>query len=184
MRWRQAEPEDRTHTVELSYQARPWSRPRRVVLVIEERPLELLPHYFFLVTNASAEEEDGLDLVQRYRQRGATEKDYGEWTNALEVALSSTNRPKETYRGERPRERTEPVDSFAVDEAGRNRKKQGAGQSCFLEAHPPAPRTGRNRKKRGAPGRSHSGRERSSPVSLQSGRGGPGRPRSGRRPFN
>jgi len=112
-----AEPEDRTHTVELSYQARSWSRPRRMVLVLEERPLELLPHYFFLVTNATQEEEDGLDLVQRYRQRGATEKDYGEWTNALEVALSSTNRPKETYRGERPRERTVPVDSFAVNEA-------------------------------------------------------------------
>jgi len=112
-----AEPEDQTHTVELSYQARSWSRPRRMVLVLEERPLELLPHYFFLVTNATQEEEDGLDLVQRYRQRGATEKDYGEWTNALEVALSSTNRPKETYRGERPRERTVPVDSFAVNEA-------------------------------------------------------------------
>lgn len=95
-----AEPEDRTHTVEFSYQAGPWSRPRRVVLVIEERPMELLPHYFFLVTNAPQEEESGHDLVQRYRQRGATEKDYGEWTNALEVALSSTNRPKETYRGE------------------------------------------------------------------------------------
>ena len=33
------------------------------------------------------------------------------------MALSSTNRPKETYWGERPRERTEPVDSFAVNEA-------------------------------------------------------------------
>ncbi len=62
-------------------------------------------------------EPEGLDLVQRYRQRGATEKDYGEWTNALEVVLSSTNRPKNTYRGERPKERTEPVDSLAINEA-------------------------------------------------------------------
>jgi hypothetical protein len=33
------------------------------------------------------------------------------------VALSSTNRPKETYRGERLKERSDPVDSFAVNEA-------------------------------------------------------------------
>ncbi len=46
-------PEELTHTVDLEYQAGPWNCARRVVLVIEERPLELLPHYFFLVTNAS-----------------------------------------------------------------------------------------------------------------------------------
>ena len=110
-------PEELTHTVELEYQAGSWNHARRVMLVIEECPLELMPRYFFLVTNASPEEEDGMELVGRYRQRGATEKEYGEWMNALDVALSSTNRPKETYRGERPRERSEPVDSFAVNEA-------------------------------------------------------------------
>jgi hypothetical protein len=110
-------PEELTHTVELTYQAGPWSRARRVVLIIEERPLELMPHYFFLITNASPEEEDGMELVGRYRQRGSTEKEYGEWMGALDVALSSTNRPKETYGGERPRKRSEPVDSFAVNEA-------------------------------------------------------------------
>jgi hypothetical protein len=112
-----AVPEDRTHAVELQYQAGSWSRARRVVLIIEERPLELLPHYFFLVTSAEVHEEDGLALVRRYRQRGSTEKEYGEWTNALIVALPVINRPNERYRGRRPQKRTEPVDSFAVNEA-------------------------------------------------------------------
>lgn len=111
------EPEERLHTVELEYAADTWSRPRRVVLVIDECPDELLPRYFFLLTNASVEEVSGEELVARYRQRGNTEKDYGEWMNALDLSLSSTNRPNETYRGRRIRQHGEPVDSFAVNEA-------------------------------------------------------------------
>lgn len=88
-----------------------------MVLVIEECPDELFPRYFFLVTNASVEEASGEALVQRYRKRGGTEKEYGEWLNALDLSLSSTNRPKETYRGSLPQERSEPVDSFAVNHA-------------------------------------------------------------------
>jgi hypothetical protein len=110
------EPEDRLHTVELEYAANTWSRARRVVLVIDECPDELLPRYFFLLTNASVDEASGAELVARYRRRGSTEKDYGEWLNALDLSLSSTNRPNERYRGRRPRRRTEPVDSFAVNE--------------------------------------------------------------------
>ena len=112
-----AEPEDRFHTVELKYRADSWSRARRVVLVIDERPTELLPHHFFLVTNASLEEASGEELVERYRRRGNTEKDYGEWLNALDLSLSSTNRPKSTYRGVEPETRSAPIDSFAVNEA-------------------------------------------------------------------
>jgi hypothetical protein len=112
-----AEPEDRLHTVELEYAADSWDHARRIVLVIDERPLELYPHYFFLVTNATLEEASGEELVKRYRLRGNTEKDYGEWLNALDLSLSSTNRPKESYRGSPPERRAEPVDSFAVNEA-------------------------------------------------------------------
>jgi hypothetical protein len=111
------EPEDRLHTVELQYAANTWSRARRVVLVIDECPAELLPRHFFLLTNASVEEVSGAELLARYRRRGSTEKDYGEWLNALDLSLSSTNRPKESYRGRLPQQRTEPVDSFAVNEA-------------------------------------------------------------------
>lgn len=111
------EPEDRFHVVELEYAAGKWSRSRRVVLVIDECPDEFFPRHFFLVTNADRDEASGEDLVARYRKRGNTEKDYGEWLNALDVSLSSTNRPNERYRGGRPRQRAEPVDSFAVNEA-------------------------------------------------------------------
>lgn len=111
------DPQDRIHTVELEYAARKWSRARRVVLVIDEAPTELFPRYFFLVTNASQEEVSGLELLERYRRRGQAEKDYGEWQNALNVSLSSTNRPKRSYRGQLPAQRSEPVDSFAVNEA-------------------------------------------------------------------
>jgi len=112
-----SEHEERVHTVELEYQAGSWSRSRRVVLVIDERPLELYPHYFFLVTNASQGEVSGIELLERYRQRGSVEKDYGEWLNALDLSLSSTNRPNESYRGQPPVHRSSPVDSFAVNEA-------------------------------------------------------------------
>jgi hypothetical protein len=37
--------------------------------------------------NATQEEEGGLDLVHRDRQRGTPEEDTGEWAHALEVAL-------------------------------------------------------------------------------------------------
>jgi hypothetical protein len=57
------EPEDRLHTVELTYAAHTWSRARRVVLVIDECPDELLPRYFFLLTNATLEEVPGAELV-------------------------------------------------------------------------------------------------------------------------
>jgi hypothetical protein len=110
------EAEDRLHAVELKYAAAEWSTARRVVLIIDECPEELLPRYFFLLTNASVEEASGVGLLARYRRRGSTEKDYGDWLNALDLSLSSTNRPKERYRGRRPRQRTEPVDSFAVNE--------------------------------------------------------------------
>ncbi|SDO47738.1 hypothetical protein SAMN04487951_1351, partial [Vreelandella arcis] len=36
---------------DLTYQAGPWPAPRRVVLVVQERPDDLLLHAFFLVTN-------------------------------------------------------------------------------------------------------------------------------------
>jgi len=43
--------EPRTWFHELTYAAEPWSRKRRVVLVVLERPGELFLHHFFLLTN-------------------------------------------------------------------------------------------------------------------------------------
>lgn len=114
--------EDETHVIELGdYRAKSgkkqWCRERRVVLVLEERRDELMPHWFFLLTNATAGEAPRLALLKCYRKRGLAEKDYGEWQNALEPALSATNRTKQRYLREIPRKGSPPVNSFAMNEA-------------------------------------------------------------------
>ena len=64
-----------------------------VVLVVLERPdtqQHLFLDHFFLVTNAPAEEVDGTTLLERYRERGRAEKDFGKWQGALSLKLSSS----------------------------------------------------------------------------------------------
>ncbi|MDQ3493241.1 MAG: IS1380 family transposase [Chloroflexota bacterium] len=106
-------------TRELLYRAGSWAHARRVVLVMVERADaqgELFTDHFFLLSNASAA-ITGAALLERYRQRGTAEKDFGDWKQALDVSLSSTPRPKTHYRGrvvDGPY--TEP-DSFAANEA-------------------------------------------------------------------
>jgi hypothetical protein len=105
---------------ELAYQARSWSRPRRVVLVVVERAdpqQHLFLDHFFLVTNASPEERPPGGLLAHYRGRGSAEKDFGEWQQALTPHLSSSPRPKRQYRGRQVRTEYEEPDSFAVNEA-------------------------------------------------------------------
>ena len=112
--------EGRTWLHELEYGARSWGQPRRVVLVVLERPGEqghLFLDHFFLLTNTPEEQEDAAALLDRYRQRGKAEKDFGEWQNALDLSLSSTPRPKSHYR-ERPVVAPyDPADSFGANEA-------------------------------------------------------------------
>jgi hypothetical protein len=109
--------EGRVWLHELSYQAGSWSHPRRIVLVVLERPGELFLDYFFLLTNAAVEEVCAEELLVRYRQRGLAEKDFGDWKSALDPRLSSSPRPKRHYRGRPllPAEQT--TDSFAANEA-------------------------------------------------------------------
>jgi hypothetical protein len=107
----------RTWLHELSYQAASWSAARRVVLVIVERPGELFPDHFFLVTNATVEETCAEELLVRYRYRGLAEKDFGDWQTAFDPHLSSTPRPKRHYRGQHLPERDSVTDSFAANEA-------------------------------------------------------------------
>lgn len=108
--------EPRTWVHELTYQAGSWSRERRVVLVVQERPGELFLHTFFLLTSFSTEEMPAEQLLALYRRRGKAEGHFGELVGVVDPALSSTNRPKRTYRGRRPRQRAEPGDPFAVNE--------------------------------------------------------------------
>ena len=112
--------EGRTWLHELEYRARSWTRARRIVLVVLERPEEqgeLFLDHFFLLTNLPLQEESALALLERYRQRGKAEKDFGEWQNALDLSLSSSPRPKSHYR-ERPIGTPyDPADSFGANEA-------------------------------------------------------------------
>jgi hypothetical protein len=111
--------EERVWTHELQYQAGSWTHPRRVVLVIVEREREqgeLFVDHFFLLSNASVA-ITGKALLERYRKRGAAEKDFGDWNQAVGGPLSSTPRPKTHYRGREVEAPYEEPDSFAANEA-------------------------------------------------------------------
>lgn len=113
-------PEGQVRTHELIYQAAKWTRPRRVVLVVLERTKEqgeLFLDYFFLLTNVSVAEVPAGQLLERYRQRGTAEKDFGEWKQAMDISLSSSPRPKDHYRGREVRAPYTAPDSFAANEA-------------------------------------------------------------------
>ncbi len=103
---------------EMRYQAEEWDRSRRVVMVIVA-PAEddFLPRYFFLVTNFSAQTMFGELLVDLYRDRGNYEDMLGQFMSTLTPQLSSTTRSKSHYRGKEPRQRYEPRDVFATNQA-------------------------------------------------------------------
>lgn len=102
---------------EMMYKAEEWSRARRVVLVVQEKPGELFLHHFWLLTNCSKKRKPGAVLLEMYRERGTAEGHQGEFKDVLAPALSSSPRWKMTYRGQPPRKRTRPVDAFAQNEA-------------------------------------------------------------------
>jgi hypothetical protein len=107
--------EPRTWCHELTYRAEPWSRARRVVLVVLERPDELFLHHFWLITNWPPAQMDGPALLATYRERGTAEGHMGELMDVLDPALSSAPRPKSHYRGELV-ERGPVGDAFAQNE--------------------------------------------------------------------
>jgi hypothetical protein len=98
--------EERVWFHELTYAAKSWSRERRVVLVVLDRPGELYLHHFWLITNWTQEQIDGAALLEHYRTRGGAEGYMGELMNVLAPALSSS-----------PRSKTNPCDSFEINEA-------------------------------------------------------------------
>lgn len=85
---RPKEPREWTHL--LRYKASCWSRERRLVLVVQERPDDLYLHHFFLVT--SDEPTTGAQVLRFYRARGTMEARLGEWINTVSAALSSSHR--------------------------------------------------------------------------------------------
>lgn len=110
--------EGRQWLYELEYQADTWSRSRRVVLVVQERPGELFLHHFFLLTSWTVDQRGATELLKLYRRRGKAEAHLGELVDVLAPTLSSTRRPKSHYRGELPRQRCLlSRDPFAVNDA-------------------------------------------------------------------
>jgi hypothetical protein len=109
--------EPRVWVHELSYAAGTWSRERRVVLVVMERPGELFLHRFFLVTSYQPDQVFGEDLLEFYRQRGTMEQHLGEIKTVLDPALSCTSRPKSHVRGKPPKKRTLPRDGEKANAA-------------------------------------------------------------------
>ena len=85
---------------ELTYQAESWDRARRVVLVVRERPEELYPDHFWLLTSLSRKRYEAQELLAQYRKRGKAEGHMGELMDVLDPALSSASRPKTHYRGQ------------------------------------------------------------------------------------
>lgn len=102
--------EPRTWFHELRYAAKPWSKKRRVVLVVQERPGELFLHSFFLVTSYSPERMAPEELLEFYRARSTMEQHIGEIKSVLSPTLSSAPRPKTHYRGKKPKKTTPPRD--------------------------------------------------------------------------
>jgi hypothetical protein len=77
------------------YQAKSWKHPQRLLLVVIDQPdpvtgqLNLLPDYFFLVTNRPVEEISGEASLAHYRPRGTFEDRLGEFNAAVAPRLSS-----------------------------------------------------------------------------------------------
>jgi len=76
------------------YQAKSWTRPYRLVLVVVDLPdprtglRDLFPHWFFLITNWPADRRRAWELVTHYRQRGTFEDRLAEFNACLGNGLS------------------------------------------------------------------------------------------------
>ena len=65
--------EPRTWLHTLYYQADSWNKARWIVLVVKERPEDLLLDRFFLVTSLGCEQMSRLEVLEHYRERGKAE---------------------------------------------------------------------------------------------------------------
>lgn len=78
-----------------NYQAEGWRHAQRLILVVVDQPdprtgqLNLLPRYFFLVTNWPKTLRSGEEVLDHYRQRGTFEDRLGEFQEAIGPHLSS-----------------------------------------------------------------------------------------------
>lgn len=113
---------------EMRYRAGPWTRERRVVLVVVEKPGALVHDHFWLVTSLPKETLDASALLETYRQRGTAEAHIGELMDCVEPTLSSSPRPKSHYRGN-PVER--PSDGALQEPGGDADEVEPANEALF-----------------------------------------------------
>ena len=66
---------------EESYQAGTWEKPRRVVLVVVERPGDLFLDHFWLITSLDEKRYPADKLLTLYRKRGKAEAHMGRTTS-------------------------------------------------------------------------------------------------------
>ena len=136
---------------ELTYQAETWDRARRVVLVVRERPGELYPDHFWLLTSLSRKRYQARELLAQYRKRGKAEGHMGELMDVFDPALSSASRPKTHYRGQATEVRSQagsedggrgsppqrslvPAESAGVRDSAPGSGADGAGDASGLES--------------------------------------------------
>ena len=86
------------YTVELDkYQAKGWQHAQRLIVVVVDRPdpatgqLNLMPKYFFHITNWMESERSAADVLFHYRQRGTFEDRLSEFQEVIGPHLSSPN---------------------------------------------------------------------------------------------
>jgi len=78
-----------------SHQAESWKKAQRLILVVVDKPdpktgqLDLLPRYFFLVTNWPKAMRSGEQVLAHYRKRGTFEDRLGEFNQVIGPHLSS-----------------------------------------------------------------------------------------------
>lgn len=78
-----------------TYQADGWKHAQRLILVVVDKPdpstgqLNLLPRYFFLITNWPRTLRSGEDVLAHYRKRGTFEDRLGEFNQVIGPHLSS-----------------------------------------------------------------------------------------------
>ncbi|SFU48196.1 hypothetical protein SAMN04487955_10327 [Halomonas korlensis] len=88
-----------------------------LVLVVQERPDDLLPHSFFFVINLGKFDWPPEKLLALYRKRGCAEGHMGEVKSALDIHLSSTDRGNSTVQDVMARNKVSLLLSLSANQA-------------------------------------------------------------------